>query len=235
MKYQRHLFTLLLAGSCLVGRPANAISYQPLASIQQTAEQHLRSLIPDSTKSVILQAETLDSRLHLAQCSTPLQAFLPSGANLGSRATVGVRCNDGNTWSVYVPVNIESEVEVLSLNKSLARNATISPLDVEVSTRHVPGLITHYLKDISELQNKRTRRDLPAGALLTPDMLQSQVLVRRGQQVTILAEVSGIEVRNQGVALVDGSENARVQVRNSVSSKVIEGVVDATGIVRVRL
>ena len=124
---------------------------------------------------------------------------------------------------------------MLSLNKSMARNATISPLDVEVSTRHVPGLITHYLKDISELQNKRTRRDLPAGALLTPDMLQSQVLVRRGQQVTILAEVSGIEVRNQGVALVDGSENARVQVRNSVSSKVIEGVVDATGIVRVRL
>lgn len=226
--------TLLLSFLIYIGS-AHALSDHSLATIEEAAEQHVRALLPATTGKVLLQADRLDPRLHLSQCNTPLQAFLPSGANLGTKATVGVRCNDGNTWSVYVPVSIESEIDVLSLNKSVARNTPISALDVDIRTQRVPGLMNRYLKDVKSLQNKRSKRDLPAGTVLTPDMLQAELLVKRGQQVTILAEVAGIEVRNQGVALSDGSPDMRVQVKNLGSAKVIEGVVDVNGVIRVSL
>ncbi len=214
---------------------AHASVYQSLGSIQQAAEQHLQTLLLKSASSVHLAADSLDTRLHLPACAMPLQAFLPSGANLGSRATVGVRCTSGNGWTVYVPVNIESEVKVLRLKRALARDSSISALDVDIRSERVPGTGTAYLSDVTEVQDKRAKRDLPAGTILAPGMLQAKLLIRRGQQVTILATVSGIEVRNQGVALTDGSANARIQIRNMSSAKVIEGVVDQNGVVRVVL
>jgi flagella basal body P-ring formation protein FlgA len=237
MHYQKQVCLLLIASAAACN--ALAAAYQPLTSIQAAAEQHVRQLLPNTAGVLHLQAETLDSRLHLAQCVSPLQAFLPNGANLGRRATVGVRCDSGpgsnNGWSVYVPVNIESEINVLSLNKSLARDAVITLLDLDSRKQRVPGLSNQYLKDMSELQGKRLKRDLPAGTVLTASMLQPQLLIRRGQTVTLLAEAAGIAVRNQGIALADGSSSARIQVRNLSSAKVVEGVVDAQGVVRVPL
>lgn len=213
----------------------HASTYQSLVSIQQAAEQHLQTLLLKSAATVHLAADSLDTRLHLSACAMPLQAFLPSGANLGSRATVGVRCTSGNSWTVYVPVNIESEVKVLRVKRALARDSAISALDVEIRSERVPGTGTVYLSDVTEVQDKRAKRDLAAGTILTPGMLQARLLIQRGQQVTILATVSGIEVRNQGVALTDGSANTRIQIRNLNSAKVIEGVVDQNGVVRVVL
>lgn len=233
-------FAVLLAGStCVFNLHAHAsnppVAYQSLSSIQALAEQHLLQLLPDQQAKVHLQADALDSRLHLALCAEPLQAFLPSGASLGSRATVGVRCNTGNTWSVYVPVNIESEVSVLSLNKALPRDAIVNATDVLRLTRRVPGLSNQYLQDIDELQGKRLKHELPAGALLTPNQLQTPTLIRRGQQVTLLAVIGGIEVRNQGIALADANVNTRIRVRNLNSAKVVEGLVDNDSQVRVAL
>lgn len=234
MSLWKQLPFLLLLTTDLFGNPAYVTGYQSLSSIQEAAQTHIRDLLPHAGV-VHLTATPLDSRLRLTQCTTPLHAFLPSGANLGSRATVGVRCAAGNTWLVYVPVNIESEIDALSLNKSLSRNAIISGTDVDSRVLRVPGLSSQYVTDPHNLQGQRLRRDLPAGTLLTTSMMQPQLLIRRGQQVTILAKVAGIEVRNQGIALAEGSVNSRVQVKNLSSFKVIEGVVDNNGLVRVTL
>ncbi|MGE0189007.1 MAG: flagellar basal body P-ring formation chaperone FlgA [Steroidobacteraceae bacterium] len=232
---QNSFFCLLLISVSLHSITGHAAGYQSLADIQYVAESHVRKLLPGNAGVIHLTATQLDSRLRLEQCATDLQAFLPSGANLGNRATVGVRCDTGNTWSVYVPVNIETEIKVFSLNKPLSRNATITTADVDGRTQRVPGLSNQYLTKVSELQDQRLKRDLSAGTLLTASMVQPQLVIRRGQQVTILAKVAGIEVRNQGVALADGEADSRVRVKNLSSSKVVEGVVDSMGLVRITL
>ena len=236
MQYLKPQLATLVVFTLFYIEPTNAQVYQPLSTIEEAAEHQLRSTLPRQSGRIFLNAEHLDTRLHLQACSEPLQAFLPTGTNLqNTKATVGVRCNAGNTWTVYVPVNIESEIETLILNKSLAKNTSISTLDVDTRTQRVSGLMTHYTQDVKELQNKRTKRDLPSGTVLMPDMLQAQLVVKRGQQVTILAEIAGIEVRNQGIALADASPDMRIQVKNLSTAKVIEGVVDTGGVVRVPL
>lgn len=228
------VFLLLSAFSVLYGR-AHAGAYQPLPTIQASAEQHLRTVLPNANEHVYLKADDLDSRLRLAACPVPLEVFLPNGANIGSRVTTGVRCTQGTQWTIYVPVSIESEVPVLVLNKALARNATIGLQDVETRLQRVPGLGSSHLKSVSELAGQRLKRDLPGGTVLNPAMLQPEIVIKRGQQVTVVASVSGIEVRTQGVALGDASANSRIRVKNLNSAKVVEGLVDNQNMVRINL
>lgn len=223
--------TLLIAPMQLVAAPAQALD-----DIRSAAEQHLLdSLHRTAQGTVTAKATSLDNRLRLAPCTVPLEAFLPNGANIGSRATVGVRCSSGNGWTVYVPVDIESEVTVLRLNKALARDAQVTGGDVEVTRERVPGLGSAYLDSVADLKGMRLKRALPGGSLLTPALLQAEAIIRRGQQVILLASVAGIEVRNQGIALADAGAHDRVKVRNLASAKVVEGVVDPSGVVNIAL
>ena len=66
--------------------------------------------------------------------------------------------------------------------------------------------------------------------MLTPDLL-----VRRGQQVTVIAASGPVEIRAQGLALNDAAASERVRVQNVTSLKVVEGVVESDSVVRVGL
>ena len=62
---------------------------------------------------------------------------------------------------------------------------------------------------------------------------QAALLIHRGQNVTLAAKASGIEVRAPGLALADASAHQRVRVQNLNSLKIVEGVADTDGVVRV--
>ena len=51
--------------------------------------------------------------------------------------------------------------------------------------------------------------------------------------MTLAASRPGIEVRAPGLALADASANQRVRVQNLNSLKIVEGVADTEGVVRV--
>ena len=53
--------------------------------------------------------------------------------------------------------------------------------------------------------------------------------------MTLTASAGGIEVRAPGRALADAAANQRLRVQNLESLKVIEGVAESTGVVRVSL
>lgn len=234
------LWVSVWLGVVALSTTAHGAGFQPLTDIQASAEQHLRSLLSGNdqagdSKALFIKSEELDNRLRLAMCPVALEAFLPSGANIGSRVTTGVRCTQGTQWTVYVPVNVESELPVLVTNKALLRNASVGKQDVDIKTQRVPGVGNANLKTIAELSSKTLKRDLPAGTVLAPAMFQPEILIHHGQQVTLLATVAGIEVRAQGVALTDGVASSRIRVKNLNSAKVVEGLVDSSSTVRIEL
>ena len=74
-----------------------------------------------------------------------------------------------------------------------------------------------------------------AGTALTVDLLNADVLIRRGQRVTLVAAVGGLEVRVQGEALTDAQPDGRIRVANLTSRRVVEGQVESRDSVRVGL
>ncbi|MBL8266913.1 flagellar basal body P-ring formation chaperone FlgA [Steroidobacter sp.] len=206
---------------------------QPLPAIQAAAEQFVRSSLPENSAKHFVTAGNLDPRLRLDECSSPLEAFSQgTGLNSG-RMTVGVRCPAGNPWTIYVQVGVEVEVSVLVLRRPLARRARVELADVEPQVRRLAGSAAVFINDTATLQGHRLKRSLPVGTALTVEMLQPDVLVRRGQQVTLIANSGSVQIRAQGQALTEGGAYDRVRVQNVSSLKVVEGVVESDGVVRV--
>jgi flagella basal body P-ring formation protein FlgA len=206
---------------------------QSIDDVQAAAEAFVRSRLPSSHLKQYVSAAKLDPRLRVEQCEQPLETFAQSATARGERVTVGVRCASANTWTLYVPVSVEVEIPVLVLRRALARRARVEMIDVEPETRRMPGSATAFIQDTASLQGHRLKRSLPAGTALTVDMLVPDVVVRRGQQVTLIAASGPVEIRAQGQALTEGGIADRVRVQNMSSLKVIEGVVESDSVVRV--
>ena len=227
---------ILFTGSA-ISSPLTALANeaQSLDSIRQVARNF--ALNTAKLPGITTEAEvgSLDSRLRLALCPTPLVAFLPAGAKLSGNATVGVRCQDSKPWTVYVPVRVKLNGQVLVATRPLARGAVIKEADVRLETRDMAALPVAPLTESSQAVGKLAKRVLGIGTVISVNELQVPRLVRRGDRITILAAESGIEIRANGEALMDGAEGDRIRVRNSLTDKVIQATVMAAGLVQVNL
>lgn len=230
----RFCSTLVLA-ACLLFAGSAIATTQTLDSIQAAAEEFVRTKLPSGAAKHHVSAMRLDPRLRLDACAAPLETFSPNAGVTGARMTVGVRCSTSNQWTLYVPVSVEVEVPVLVLRRALARRAYVRPADVELQVRRMRGSAANFISDVANLEGHRLKRALPAGTALTVDVLKPNILVHRGQQVTLIAANGPVVIRAQGQALSEGSASDRVRVRNMTSLKVVEGVVESESVVRVGL
>jgi len=238
MSEYRHRLAALAAGTALLlsSLPAPAQVAAGLTApetLQRAAEAALRRRVTTSGgEELIVTAGALDSRLRLPACTAPLDAFLPTGAQPAARTTVGVR-GASPYWTVYVPVTIETNMRVLVLKRAAPRLASIGRDDVEVQQRRVAGFPTTYVTDVTMLEGRHLRQPAAPGTALTVDHFATDVLIKRGQRVTLLSAVGGIEVRAMGEAMGDASPDGRVRVQNLGSRKVVEGRAESADRVRV--
>jgi flagella basal body P-ring formation protein FlgA len=226
----------ILCSALIACMPAQAAT-QALADVASTAENFVRASLPqESGAHYHITVTAPDTRLRLAPCGTALQAFRQGTHANTSRLTIGVRCAAPTQWTVYLAAAVEVERTVLVLQRPLARHATLLAQDVQPQLRRLPaGDGQTFLNDVQTLKGKRLRRALPAGTTLRADMLLPEVLIRRGQRVTLLAQAGGLQVRAPGTALAEAAAHERVRVQNLSSQRVVEGVVDDNGLVRVEL
>lgn len=226
---------VLLAALAAPGAGAAAVAEpQALATVRAAAESQVRARLQGVAYRVYVQPAELDPHLHLAHCPTLLVATMVGDGELHPRVTVRVSCPAGSpAWSVYVPVTLESDVPVLVLRRAGARGAHLDAEAVSVETRRVAGLGSDYWCDLEALPHRSLTRAVPAGTVLTAELLQADYLIRQGQTVTLVASSPGIEVRAPARALEDGREGSRVRVQNLESMKTVQGVVDASGLIHV--
>jgi len=231
--------SLMLAGIGLWGCVSPAQSQavetpnQSLAAVRGAAESALRRQIEPAAAGVILEAANLDARLRLAACPAPLavDVALPRGTQ--SRVLARVACKTTVQWSVNVPVDIHRKADVLVMRRAVGRGENIAVGDVVVQSRVLPGLTSAYVARPADLAGRLTRRPIPEGTAITADALDAPLLIHRGQSVVLTARAGGLEVRAPGMAMADAAAEQRVRVRNLNSLKIIEGVADTAGVVRV--
>jgi flagella basal body P-ring formation protein FlgA len=207
---------------------------QPLESVRHAATHYLAMQAGAQGAHSTFDAGALDPRLRLAPCPTALEAFAQPTANTtAARITVGVRCNAGARWTVYVPVTVSSDMKVLVLRQSVQRGAHITGDDVVLEERHMAGLASQAVSSLDALAGRHLRASLAGGTALSVDMLVSDSMIKRGQQVTLIASVGGIEVRATGEALSEVGATGRVRVQNLSSMRIVEGVAESGDRVRV--
>lgn len=229
------LSCLLLLACCLIvpgGRAQEAPGVQSLAAVRRAAEQALRATLDAGLPGLRLEAAALDTRLRLPACRAALDGFATPLRPTQSRGTARVTCADP-AWTVHVPVDVRRSQTVLVLRRAVGRGESLTAADVQAQTRDLPGISSPFLGSLDQLADRRTRRAIPEGAALTADALTPALLIHRGQTVTLVAQSAGFEIRAPGRAMADASARQRVRVQNLASLKIVEGLADKEGVVRV--
>ncbi len=227
---------LVLAVLMLPFQPLAGPTMEPHQRIRDAARAHIERHF-DGETGLTVEIGRLDRRLRLPRCPVPLETFSPGGYPQRPRQkqTVGVRCPEGQGWSIYVPATIRLIRPVLVTNQPVSRGSPLGVSDVRLEERDVAALRRGYLEHPEQLRGRVAKRDLATGQVISPNQLSARRVVRRGNRVTILARVGGILVRVAGKALGDAGIGERVRVENSSSGRRIEATAVAAGIVEVSL
>ncbi len=218
--------TLLMGTTALaVFTTAQAQNWQSNEDIARVAEEFIYEQVGKSDPRVSPQAGQLDSRLKMPMCNVPLDAFLRSGTKITSRTAVGVRCSGSRPWKVYVPVDVVVTESVLVTRKMLPRGHILTPEDVVAERRNVSRLVGGYIANPAELVGQRLKHQIMGGKVVSPSMLVADTVIKRGQSVTLVVRDNGLNITMSGKALMDGAINQRIRVENSVSHRIVEGLV----------
>lgn len=202
-----------------------ASDWQTNEDIAKVAENYAKVRFGKGDPRVAPVAGHLDPRLRLPRCSQPLEPFVRPGTQVASRTVVGVRCSGSRPWKVYVPVNVVVTQPVLVARRTLPSGHAITADDVTLESHDVSRLNGGYLSSIEELSGQRLKHQVIGGRIMTPAMLKADVIVRRGQTVTLVVRNDQMNISMTGKALSDGALNQRIRVENVNSQRVVEGLV----------
>jgi flagella basal body P-ring formation protein FlgA len=174
-------------------------------------------------------------RLRLQRCANALHSTVGDDWQAHEFTTVKLQCDSPVRWSIYVRVAVQSERSVLVARRALPRGSLLQAGDFETKVKTVGGSNAHYIGDPNSLVGLRLRFPLADGAALSSDAVEQLPLIRRGQQVTLLARAAGIEIRVAALALSDGRQSERILVQNQSSHRQVDAVVRTSELVEVGL
>ena len=210
----------------------DAAEIEPLQHIREVARAFVAAQYGDEKGEVEIVPGKLDPRLRMPKCDQDLDAEYSASSSRGGSLTVNIRCNGIKPWSIYVPVQVKVMQNVVVLAHSVQRNRIIRRSDVRVEKRDINRMHSGYFTDPKEVIGKKLKRSVGSGLALSPVYVESPLLVKRGQKVVLVAELSGITVKMAGKAMSNGAAGERVKVKNLSSNRVVEGLVTDSGIIR---
>lgn len=218
----------LAAGSAFAQQAAPAID-----------ENALRAFVSQQVAAAGTQVTRFDVQVglvqtaHLAPCRRT-EPFLAAGARLWGRGSVGVRCVDGASWTLLVPVTVRAWGPALVAAAPLAIGATVdasqaTEQEVELS-REAPGV----LRELAQVQGRTLTRALAPGQVLRPEMFRAAQVVQAGDPVKLRVASSGFQVTASGQALGAAAEGQTVRVRTDLG-KILSGVAHEGRVVDLNL
>ena len=223
--------TMGLSSQLFVAVAAQDTSGQQL--LQKAAFDALQHAYAEEPGRVEIELATLDARLQVPVCKEPLQASVNRINANGGRVTARVECHDDSPWSRYVAASVRLYQDIVVASRALARGSIVRPGDVILQEQDVGTLRGQVIMDPDVAVGQSLRRAVSAGTVLSIDVLEAPVLVKRGDMVVLIAERGSIAIRETGTALQAGEAGKQIPVRNNSSERVVQAVVTGAGEVKV--
>jgi flagella basal body P-ring formation protein FlgA len=219
----------------LLPLPLMGQSYQPLDSITAAAVSASKAAAQrQGYEHVEVSVKSLDTRLQLPLCGQALETLGHKRSKALGSGSVGIRCTGPKAWTIYVRTDVSAMREVPVLRRALARNSQIEPQDIKMVLMPVASTGSGLMYDPAQIVGMEVVRTLDEGSTLRVDQLRAPKVIKRGQQVTLVSSIAGLQVTSQGKALADAVAGERVMVLNNSSGQRIEGVARTDGVVSVQ-
>jgi flagellar basal body P-ring formation protein FlgA len=173
-----------------------------------------------------------DPRLVLAPCKRT-EPFVPGGAKLLGRTSLGVRCLEGANWTIYLPVRIRMFMDIMVAARPLARGQTVSSADVRAERVDIAPLRGNAILASDWVEGRSATRIIAPGEPVRRDWLKAPAVLVAGDTVQVVAVGTGFAAQTSGKALTGAAEGESVQVSVS-GGRVLTGVARAPHSVEIR-
>ena len=151
----------------------------------------------------------------------------------GSRAFAARFTIAGLDLPVDVSGTIDLMVEVPHLASTLKAGAVLTPSDIEMKKVPFDYADQSGIEVAEDLIGKELKRNGRAGLMLKAADVMERLTVRRNTQVTVLLKTGPMTLTVVGQSLADASAGQPVQVMNTVTKKILNGVAMADGTVAI--
>jgi len=173
-----------------------------------------------------------DPRLELAACRRA-EPFVPPGARLWGKTSLGVRCVEGATWTVYLPAQIRVYAPGPVAARPIARGQVVGADDIRQERIELTQFPPGALAGVEPLEGRIALRQIAAGEPLRRDFLRAPVVVQAGDLVRVVAAGAGFAVTTEGKALTMGADGQTVQAAVP-GGRVVTGVARSGKLIEVR-
>lgn len=223
-------FIVALFAACALSAQASAPRHDP-AQIRLLVEHFLKTQSVGLPGEVSISVGQVDPRLALPMCAAP-EAFLPNGARLWGKTSVGVRCQAPSPWTIYVPATVQVHGEYLIAAAPLAQGQVLGPNDVSKARGDLTALPAGIVTDPAQAIGRTAAISLAAGTPLRGDALRAPQAVQQGQTVRLVTKGPGFRITAEARALNNAADGQIVQARTA-SGQVVSGVARMGGVVEV--
>ncbi|KAF1035611.1 MAG: Flagella basal body P-ring formation protein FlgA [Burkholderia lata] len=220
------------ANAANAAQPATPPGQQDPESIRRTALAFLQQQVaglPGKTTTTVTTAFPRG----LAACTT-LEPFMPTGARLWGRTTVGVRCAGERPWTVYLQAKVTVQATYYVAARQIAPGEPLSAADLVARDGDLTVLPLAVITDPAQAIGATALARISAGLPLRQDLLKSAASVSAGQTVRVVAAGPGFTISAEGSALANAAPGQSVRVRMA-AGQIVTAIVKDAGTVEIPL
>lgn len=238
MKRLVNLLIMVLVLLPLAVSEGAAVAVQPTAQLPQVVVRE--NFIQQATNAIEESlAESGETRRHTIEpVIVPAGLRLPLGeitysASIpaGIRFAKGTQVNldvllDGKKYStVRCSMRVRVYDNMVTATKQLRQEQVITASDVRLEEREDVGANWKYFTDVNQVIGMVPTKGIGQGQILNNHIIQHPICITHGTKVMINANVNGIRVSTEGIAMENGRKDRFISVKNVASGKVIRAKV----------
>lgn len=220
------------AAAASAAQPATPPGQQDPETIRRAALAFLQQQIaglPGKTTATVTTAFPRG----LVACTT-LEPFLPTGARLWGRTTVGVRCAGERPWTVYLQAKVAVQATYYVAARQIAPGEPLSAADLVARDGDLTVMPLAVITDPAQAIGSTALARISAGLPLRQDMLKSAASVSAGQTVRVVAAGPGFTISAEGSVLANAAPGQSVRVRMA-AGQIVTAIVKDAGTVEIPL
>lgn len=178
---------------------------------------------------VNIKVGNVDSRMRLTQCDQPLTLNLQDPSNNGGNVNVQVACRGISQWTILVPAQAIVFRPMAVASRNLQRGELISTEDIGVEVLDVSQYRQGYSSKPEDIIGKELKYPVNKGDAFRESVLNSQLVIKRGDEVSVEAVAGAIRVVTTGTAITNGRIGQQIRVKNNQSARILSAKVIGPG------
>jgi flagella basal body P-ring formation protein FlgA len=194
----------------------------------ETRALDVRELVRAAEEFVKAELELAGDRLLVERPRQPLSVAVYPGLALAELEASwhGFRVPVGES---VVTLFLRRFAPVLRLLAPAEKDEALRSSQVVSVEAEITELDAEPVRTVSELEGRVAARPLPAGRILTRDMLEFPVLVHRGDEVRVIYRRGGLEIVARAIAHRPGRQGDRIPVLNPDTQRVLNADILGLG------